>query len=383
MDDYGKKARVAALSIEKIENGFYFSDVEKNALISVDESFEKIDFIRFFENEDLSQDVLYSRVKKCGEKLIFSPHRAKKIAIYDVDNDSIQYFDIPDVSTAKLNEKYDSQVKFNQIVVIENSAYIFGFSYPGIIKYHNGKIKLLDEWVQLLNKKIAKNDTRGYTSEGYVIKGRQIYVPVGCCPCVLVIDIDTDDVTIKEICCCFDGIGGIALLPDERIALVGRGKNANYVVFWDSEKNICEEFLVSEENKSCEMPFYNPIVYDNCLFLFPLLGCKCVYKLRLDDLSVEKFPLNKTFNSNDSYAIYPWTTMGIYVEDCVVRFITGFDLIWHLFDLCTNEIKDYEIRHEDICEKYYKDVFKKKVLNNEVIFEDKMPLSIFLKSLLG
>jgi len=383
MNGYDKKARVAALGIEKIEDGFYFSDVEKNALISVDETFEKINFIRFFEEEDLSQDVLYSRVKKCNDELIFSPQRAKKIAIYNIENDIIRYLDIPDVSTDKLNEKYDSQVKFNQIIVIDNSAYILGYSYPGIIKYHSGKMKLLNSWVQLINNKIVKGDTRGYTSEGYVIKDRQIYVPVGCCPCVLVIDMDTDEVTIKEVPCCFDGIGGIALLPDGKIALVGRGKNANYIVFWNPEENTCDELLISEEMIACKMPFYNPIVYDNKLFLFPLLGCESVYKVRMDNLVVEKLPFKNIFNSNNSDAMYPWLTMGIYIEENVVRFITGFDLIWHLFDLRTDEIKNYEIRHEDTCKKYYMDFVKKNVINNEIIPENRIPLNIFLKSILG
>lgn len=381
MGSYNRKANVAALGIATFEDRIYFSAVDKNGLYSIDKGLKDVKFLQYFDDEELSQDVLHGDVKECNGELIFSPHRAKKIAVYKIKNNTMVYYDVPECVTNLLNEAYDSQVKFNNIITIKNAAYILGYSYPGIVKYQDGQCTVLNEWVHLLNDKIPKDDIRGYISEGYVVRSNHIYLPVGCLSCVLDINIDTDDIQVKEVPSHFDGIGGIASLPDGRIVLVGRGKNANKIVFWNVDENSCSELVVDEELEKCDIPFYNPIVHENSIFLFPLLNCKNIYRIHLETLSIDRISLETDFNEQKNNVMYPWVTMGIYVENNEVVFSTGFDLKWHKLNLCSSHIEDYEISHEESCKYYYEYILKKKLSNNEIVTENEVPLERFINFL--
>lgn len=378
MNCIDKKMRVAALGIEKVDNRIWFSAVEKNGIYVVEDDYSNVEFVKYFEEESISQDVLYACVKEWNGKLLFSPNRASKIAVYDIASGEMQYIDIPETETEKLNEKYNPEVKFNRIIVEEGAAYILGYSFPGIIKIKDGTIKILDDWVREINDKIPAGDQRGYTTEGYVRKDREIYIPSGCCNYVIVVNLDSDETTIREIPCCFEGIGGISYLPDGRAAIVGRGKGSNYIIFWNIEENTCSECLISNEIIKAEFPFYSPVVYKEDLFLFPLLDCNSVYKISIKDLSIEKISLNLEIKPGESPR-YPWITMGIFEEKGIVRFITGKDLMWHLFDLDTYELFDYEIKHEISGERYYQSILDRIKENNEIVNEAEVPLNMFLK----
>ena len=254
------------------ENGkIWLSIMGMNGLVEIDLSTRKLKVLCKFEEEKNSLFNLYSSLVKIDNKIVLIPSAAEKIAIYELNTKSVVYIKIKKVQDNR-NEIYDTNAKFWKYYVDGKNVYLLGYYYPAIIKINTDtyKITYLTDWVKKLEKYIKKGDKRGYIGAGFAKINSKIYFPLQCYPGLLVLELETNKVWIKNIKSSLDGIGTMGG-DDNNIWIEGKGNSFGVIAKMDINMEHIEEIGKVEKIKQTDysIPFWEPISYGNKIFLFP------------------------------------------------------------------------------------------------------------------
>ncbi len=252
----GSRFSVSSIKMEEVirragcydmveENGIiWFWWFNANGLCRFDSATKRVDIIAQYENAPNEKRDLYRAIKKIGNKLVLAPRAAKEIAIYDMDLKEMRYLSLADVKDCR-KEKYDENYKFVVSLEHQNAVYLLGYRYPAIVKIDLETLNVTYPiaWVDEIESRIKnESDTRGYLIHAIALD-EEAWITCGNTNALLRLNFKTDEVSVIDISCQMDGFGGIAWV-NENFWLVGRGKNSNVIVMWNTYSTQTEEIEV-------------------------------------------------------------------------------------------------------------------------------------------
>ncbi len=375
---------IGTLSYVEYDGKMWFPSVNWNGLFSCKYDGSEVAFHGTFPDESPIQEVLYYDVRKVGDYLIFAPHGASAISLYNVVEKSFEKIEIKDTFEGKKREYYDHLLKFWRTVVVGKNVYFFGYSYPAIIKLNieSKELTYIDGWIDdSVYMSIQEENGipfKGFFGDGTVIIDQtKILVPVIWKSAVLCLDVNDNSFEIKDIKTSFDGIGGIARYHD-CLVLVGRGKNTNRIAVWNMNDNSVDEIIIDDVDTWD--PFYAPIIHNDRIILMPI-SARHSYVIDLSSKSAQiNSTLEKYMVSDGTTNRMPWRTMAVSInKEFTVQFITGKDLMWHRWDCDKDECSDFFVEVNEGLREYEKHFFEECVSKNEIISESKLSLSSFLE----
>jgi hypothetical protein len=124
-------AKINSSLISQIENKLWFCHSEFNGLFVADSSSQNAHFIGSFPNEVLHKRLLYWAPVLCKNKLIFAPHSANNIGVYDIQTNELSTLPLPEL---KKPLAIGIAYKFTKAVVFGNSVFFVGSRYPSFLE---------------------------------------------------------------------------------------------------------------------------------------------------------------------------------------------------------------------------------------------------------
>lgn len=206
------------------ENGnAYGASADFNGLFKIDMLSGECKYINAFPGEDMEGKRLYFAAAYYNGKVFFAPQSAEHIAIYDIDNDKIITISID----ADESIKFNRNMKFADILVYEREIFLFGATYPYVLK-------LDAETYQLEYIPIDIEECFCFRKGG-CIKGESYFIPSVNSNVVLEFNLKEKQTTIHRIPCEFTG--SWSMCSDGRFFwLIPRGKGSGFVR-WNKDTN--------------------------------------------------------------------------------------------------------------------------------------------------
>lgn len=351
---------------------------KQNTLYEIGRDTHAIRVLAEFDESEIHKDKMYRSIIHSNSKLILIPFSADKIGIYDLNTCQLEYEEI-NISRTDSSSQMWKNKKFRKAFLYGNKVYLLGYHYPAIIQYNiaQRELKYYTDWME--NLEIRKPDYRGYIND-YILDKDCVYLFMGSCPIILKIDIDVWKTEVIKIDTSLKGFGG-AVSDGQYFWVVGRGKTNNKLLKIDCKTWKTKEFdILLDEEKKLENPFYEPLITEKYIYLFPMRS-QHVYRL---DRETEICQVDEIFDKlfvddRNMFCCYYGLPARQIGEK--ILFITGADFIWHEFEISEKKIKSYEMRVPN------NDAFlNKKVLSkinkgiNGIISENLgIPLNDFLK----
>lgn len=358
----------------------WFALLNRNGICEVDRRSWQARICKNFEGEPLNGSFLYSHVEKIEKKLVFAPGMAKRIAVYDLEYGTITY--IPLKPLEEQPKESQDEIKFWNTFRYRSCVYLFGYSYPAIIKINmrTMKVQYITDWLEEIEESIDVGDNNGYFADGIVISGDLAVIPVGCMRAVLELNLKTGHVKLRKLKVSMNGVGGISSINGEDVWLVGRGGKANRVSCWNQKTDYIKEFMLADVDENLADPFYAPICTKDQVFLMPMSG-PCIYEIKIDTGEVNKSDILKRQFRDNRVPLPWWKTMAPKLNGDRMFFLTCDDTRWQEYNVITGEVKSYFIHFENNLreiESYFEAVYRELIKKEEIMLETNMPLRYFI-----
>lgn len=373
----------AAANNKVEENGkIWIALLNRNGICEINKETRCARILKIFEEESLTNDNLYSHIEKFENNLVFTPGMAEKIAIYNLEYDSLFY-----ISLSPLEHLYKESmdgIKFWNTFQYQSDIYMFGYSYPAIIKIDMNSMELtyITDWVDEVEKDIQYGNMDGYFSDGHVLCGDLVLVPVGCMNAVLELNLKNGHTKIKHLKVSMKGIGGLSSLDGNIMWIVGRSNITNRISCWNRQTDTINEFLLTDIDENMYAPFYAPICIESKILLVPLTA-SCIYEINIYTGKIKKNKVSETLLKNPEYQLWPWwKTMAVDLQGEWLTFSTCNDFKWHEYNVITGEFQSYIYYiQEDLmnAREHFDSLYKEK---NILISESKLPLKYFKEKIL-
>ena len=333
--------RIGAYDMVISEDKIWCCGNKQNTLYEIGRDTHTIKALAEFDESEIHKDKMYRSLIHINNKLVLIPFSADKIGIYDLNANQLEYEEI-NMHWADRSDQMWKNKKFRKAFSYGNKVYLLGYHYPAIIQYDIAQrtLKYHTDWLDLLE--IEKPDYRGYIND-YILKENQVYLFMGSCPLILKINIDTWKTETIKVNTSLKGFGG-AVSDGGNFWTVGRGSTNNKLLKINPKTWQTKELdILLDEEKKLENPFYEPLVTEKNIYLFPMRS-QHVYKL---DRETEKCEVEEAFdklftddrNMFCSYYGLPPRQIGK-----KILFVTGTDFIWHEFEMDDRKIESYEMR---------------------------------------
>ena len=293
-------SRPIAMNMAEENEKIWMALLNRNGICMIDKKTRRAQICKIFENESFEKEFLYYCVEKVGKYLVFSPCEAEKIAIFDLENDTIIYIPLKKIQcVCKENPNIS---KFCNILKYQSDVYLLGYSYPAIVKINLESLEVtyITNWVEEVENSIEIGDSSGYFSDGYVIKNDSALIPIGCMGAILELDLKNSNTKIRKLNIPMKGIGGISSVDGENIWLVGRVSKTNRVVCWNRQTDNIKEYYLNDLDDDVFAPFHVPFCTIFKVFLMPILS-PCIYEINIDTGEIKKNEISdKLFKEGDS-----------------------------------------------------------------------------------
>ena len=156
-----------------------------------------------------------------GNYIVFTPFSADYIAVYNINNDIVEYVEI-DEPSENSGVKYSPNEKFYTSYKYGRCVYFFGWKYPGIIEFNvdTFEAKYICEWVELVREAKGFNSNNSFFNEGVVFFDESLYLPIGCLNGLYVFDLRKKNWEVIVLNGCDQGFWGMARY-NENLYLTG------------------------------------------------------------------------------------------------------------------------------------------------------------------
>lgn len=372
--------RPAAMNMVEEDGKIWFALVNKNGICEVNRENYNVKICKKFEDKSFAEEDLYCCITKVEDKLVFSPGAADKIAIYDLLNKSIQY--IPVDESRFDSKESENEWKFWNIISYQSDVYIFGYSYPVIIKIDmtSMDISYITDWIENIEKNIRDRGNYTYFTEGYVIVNNLVLLPLGCMNAILEFNLETTHTRIRKLNVSIQGISGISSADGEKIWMVGKGKQTNKVCCWNRNTDNVKEILLTDLDENIFEPFHAPICTDSGVFLYPKYA-SCFYKIDIRTEEIMRDKLMDDIFKDVKNPLFPgWKSLMPKFLNGKVFFIATKDLKWYEYNLKTGKIQNIAVFLEDNIDEIepFLDAIYVKGIKERAFFEKKLPLKFFI-----
>lgn len=355
---------LVSMCVQEKDEYTWFAASNRNGIYQISNKTHDVINKYVVENEDIYADMLYHNMEINRDKIFFAPHRAKKIAVFDIKQQELIYLDIKPVNE-KYKKIYNSTQKFGAAFQDGVFVYLLGYTYPAIIKIHRETLEMvyINCWVDEIIDEISENDARGYFTMGTVKNNRKIMLPMGVLCGILELNLDTNETKLIRPNISFDGIGGIASDANKNVWMVGRGNIINKIVRWDIQNHAIKEIELPMDETESPVPFYEPICYKNKVYLFPVYSD---YVYEIDVVNTDIHILEKVaslINAKKRVSNLSMCTFSPRIKDGKIKFTMNNDGKWYEYCLENEEIVSFfVVDHENTDgdrQAYVKEIIKK------------------------
>lgn len=379
--------RPMGVNIAEEKGKAWMALITKGGICEIDIVTHTAKIRKVFEERSLSKRALYSHLEKVGDKLVFLPDKSAEIAIYDLECDSITYIPLR-IPEYEYKECQDNQ-KFSMALQYKSDVYLFGYSYPAIVKINtiSEKAEYITDWLEEVDANIKVGDCYGYFSYGHVIRDNLALIPIGCMNAILELNLETACTRVRKLNVPMKGIYGLSSSDGENIWMVGKGSRTNCLCCWKvSTDDVKEIWLPDVNGELCE-PFHAPICTSSKVFLMPM-DAACIYEFNIQTGNLRR---NKVLEEQAHLANTPvWSWMKTWVprlEGDWLKFIAGDDLTWQEYNVITGESRGYVIsmkkKGETEIEQFFEEAYFEGIEKNMILFEEEVPLEYFLNKILN
>ncbi len=329
------------------EGKLYAMALDANAICLVDFQRRRAEVIRWMDKYDYLSSGEYWAVCQAGGNLVLIPAGSDYVILYDFEKDSLMHIRVmqPKMQT---NKKYHQEKKFGIGFSANNNIYLLGLSYPTILKINadNCKTSYLDEWIKEVQNIIPENDTSPYFAYGYLLDGKNVYIPGRASGTMFGLDLLTDRVTVYAKHNDIKMIHGIVRVG-EKIWVMASLDNRESLLLW-SPKNGFRDEIVIQKNQLKHICWWNPLESGGYIYLCQMNG-KDVYRINMQKRIVE--PCEKIMNAiggtsitngTDSISVIP-----IGQEKEKIIFHTRWNRKWFIYDTQDQSIESFRIEISD------------------------------------
>lgn len=264
----------------QIDNEYWFAAGNTNGLFKKNLLTGELYFIDFFPDEAKTQFRAYTDVKRVGNKLIFTPCYAKRIAIYNIDDKKFSSVLLPEFKTGV--NQYIKSVKYKDYI------YFIPFSASFFIKYNvvEGNIKKLEEWTDL-KKQYLDQGNNNLIIETVCTDNKDIYMFMNDKNYVIILNMDTDQFQVKSLDTSFD----------EKIYSVFRRDNNIWIV---TNRNIIYKWNYVDNEILHIVDFNQYIKFRDYMIYNIYVTSKYVYLINMFDKDIMVFDyINREFTIID------------------------------------------------------------------------------------
>lgn len=375
ISDYSR--RVSGYSWVADEDGLWLSMVDRNGICKIDRASGNTTMVLQFPNHEITERNLYSYLLYKDKKVICTPHLAREVAVYDLEKEHLDMIPLkyPD---SIFEGEYSESNKFIDGLLYGNSVYMFGYSYPAIVKMDIDTMELtyLADWMGYYP--YTKKNSE-FLAEGHAQIGSDVYLAMKNTNMLVRLDLKTDMTEVFPIECGVKKIMYVAAYQDN-IFLLSWDECSIDVVSWNPSTGGIKEYCVeTSKNKKISAVYWMPIVVDNWIYLFPLFGDE-IYTI---NLSTGEYSENKEIKKIVAEAkkvslLQYYTILSARNVSGRIVFQTGSDCCFHEFDPTTGEINSYSYLIAD--DSYMKRYCTAQMKSN-FIKEEEVSLPFFLSGL--
>lgn len=341
------------------DDKFWFVDMRENALYYWEQ--ETVHFVGQFIEEEGER--LFSDVKLYGNKLIFVPLLANKIALYDLKEEQFSYI-------ALQFERSTEHGLFSFSVIWKDYMYMFPLHYFGVMKLNlqNGDMKLVDEF-GIESKDVCDEFCAPYFRDEYCQVEDKLYIPFMSNDALLEFDLSNDTGRIINL-----GLGrgftSIARNEDD-FWLCSRKRSGEeaVVVRWNRLSNIIDSYPINLPTNSVVEPIGSICNEKYCWFF--LTHPNKVLKIELSTGKVCEEELFVDINNAFITPFSAWWASFIYCQkyNDGVLLCDGKSskVIW--FEPNAGELKSWTLKMPEERRPFYKKTISK--LYNTFLQEEK------------
>lgn len=295
-------------------------------------------------SDDIYMCHAYNRILPYRSSLILIPANSDNVVIVDRRNLTKEYIELPEV-------KYrigTSTFKFLGGVVHEDSLFLFGYSYPGIVKVDlvSKEVNVIDCWLKESAVSLT-NKTDGCFHSGYVLLDNVVYFPFVNSNAVLQFDLVTEEVVVHKVG--DDRQRYISIVWDGTCFwLIPRDGSVGSIIRWNPSDGTTEYYRNYPEQFNYEVfAFYKTEIIENKIFLFAhQSNCNICFDISTGHM--ETFPhLYCVENIKGCKYLVVWQEQG--------KFVALRDKEWAVWDYNKNVLEKFEYELDSRITQRYRD----------------------------
>lgn len=398
MEEYNEAYfRAGAWSCAEENGKIWMALKNRNGICEIDKKTLCGKIIKNFESESLADIDLYSHIEKVRNTLIFTPGMAEKIAVYNLDLQSLSYISLKILDRCYKENPFD--IKFWNTLQYQSDIYMFGYSYPAIIKIDTNSLDVvyITDWVEEIEANIQVGNNDGYFTTGHVIYDNYALIPVGCMNAILELDFITGRTQIKRLNIPIKGLSGLSSEDGENIWIVGRSGNAvksdkylwmverdnspNRVFCWNRKSGAIKDFPLTDVDENKYNPFHAPLCINSKVFLIPM-EASYIYEIDTYTGELKKNNILGKILDDSKGQLDPWrTVVASELRGEWLSFLTCKDYKWHEYNVNTGELRSnfYYVKEnlKDTVQ-YFESIYAK----DDLLTESKLPFSYFIDKIL-
>jgi hypothetical protein len=177
-------------SCVKLGDDIWFSATNYNGLYRYNLKDTSIERVVTFPNEEMWQMGLHNTICLYHDSIVFVPHWAERVSIYNTKNGLLRQIEVPD-----LGSRVCSAPDFLCGVVYHEMLYMVGYKYSGIVKVDlkTGEFRTIyeaDEWINIFVEE--------YFGE-VAVEDNYMYIPCQFQNSILILDMKHDTAEKKSI----------------------------------------------------------------------------------------------------------------------------------------------------------------------------------------
>lgn len=224
----------------RIDKDIWFASGDYNGLYKYNLEEKTTERIAVFQHEPFHQGGLFIKMCRYKNNLIFVPQFAKRIYIFNIDNEILKDLTIP-----RVEEDLQGPF-FCDAIVYKEYIYMMGAKYPGILKVdlETYETEILDQWLEEYRIKTEINMNDIFLGIRGVEDYNNFWIPCYQCNKVLKIDMQTGDYCFYEVGRKENKYARIIKIDKLFVLVTHNSEDFCRIVFWDASTDRCEELQI-------------------------------------------------------------------------------------------------------------------------------------------
>lgn len=242
---------------------YWFTSWDFNALFRVDKSTWQAEYIASFPNEEIDGFRLYATIIEFEDNLLFTPLRAKEIAIYNKKSGNISKISFNNMDIGYL--KGYSGWNYYSAHMYKDYIYLLPHQRTAAIKYNikTGTISTITDWIKSVTNNYVLTAPRFIFRS--ILQSGKIYAPISGCNLLEKIDLETQNVQIIECGEKGNTYADICNLGEKYYIAPLTG---NQIVEYDEIRGTITTYLYRGKNDN-KIQFWGIVATNGKAFLFP------------------------------------------------------------------------------------------------------------------